>query len=39
MRFQYFLPVGIATAPGGRTGDTELAAEVMAYLKEAVKGF
>ncbi|KAJ7913368.1 NAD(P)-binding protein [Mycena leptocephala] len=36
---KYFLPVGIATAPGGRTGDTELAAEVMAYLKEAVKGF
>ncbi|KAJ6553017.1 NAD-P-binding protein, partial [Mycena capillaripes] len=36
---KYFLPVGIAKAPGGRTGDTELAAEVIAYMKDAVKEF
>ncbi|KAJ7437989.1 NAD(P)-binding protein [Mycena galericulata] len=36
---KYFLPVGVATPPGGMTGDKELAAEVIAYLKEAVKEF
>ncbi|KAJ6553015.1 hypothetical protein B0H19DRAFT_1263439 [Mycena capillaripes] len=36
---KYFLPVGIAKAPGERTGDTELAAEVIAYMKAAVKEF
>ncbi|KAJ7679500.1 NAD(P)-binding protein [Mycena polygramma] len=36
---KYFLPVGIATAPGGRTGDKQLATEVMAYMKDAVKDF
>ncbi|KAJ7476685.1 NAD(P)-binding protein [Mycena latifolia] len=36
---KYFLPVGKATPPGGRTGDKELAAEVMEYLKAAVADF
>ncbi|KAJ6476527.1 NAD(P)-binding protein [Mycena vitilis] len=36
---KYFLPVGVATAPGGRTGDKQLAEEVMAYMKDAVKDF
>ncbi|KAJ6579231.1 NAD(P)-binding protein [Mycena vulgaris] len=36
---KYFLPVGIDTPPGGRSGDTKLAEEVMAYLKAAVAEF
>ncbi|KAJ7491400.1 NAD(P)-binding protein [Mycena galericulata] len=36
---KYFLPVGVAKPPGGITGDKELAADVIAYLKEAVKEF
>ncbi|KAJ7438006.1 NAD(P)-binding protein [Mycena galericulata] len=36
---KYFLPVGVAKPPGGSTGDKELAADVIAYLKEAVKEF
>ncbi|KAJ7190407.1 NAD(P)-binding protein [Mycena pura] len=36
---KYFLPVGIATSPGGRTDDEQLAVEVVKYLKDAIEGF
>ncbi|KAJ7155632.1 NAD(P)-binding protein [Mycena filopes] len=36
---KYFMPVGVATPPGGRTDDAALRAEVMAYMMEAIKGF
>ncbi|KAJ6530779.1 NAD-P-binding protein [Mycena capillaripes] len=36
---KYFVPVGVAKPPGRRSGDTQLAHEVMVYLKEAVEGF
>ncbi|KAJ7745823.1 NAD(P)-binding protein [Mycena maculata] len=36
---KYFLPVGVATPPGGRTDDKQLADEVITYLKGAVEGF
>ncbi|KAJ7182395.1 NAD(P)-binding protein [Mycena crocata] len=36
---KYFLPVGIDRKPGGLGGDSEIAADVIAYLKGAVDGF
>ncbi|KAJ7114938.1 NAD-P-binding protein [Mycena epipterygia] len=36
---KYFLPVGVATPPGGQTDDAELAGEMMAFLRGAVEGF
>ncbi|KAF8191666.1 hypothetical protein K438DRAFT_1721189 [Mycena galopus ATCC 62051] len=39
MNGKYFVPVGVSKTPGGAVGDTELEAEVIAYMKEAVKGF
>ncbi|KAJ7088841.1 NAD(P)-binding protein [Mycena belliarum] len=36
---KYFMPVGVDTRPGGRTGDGELAKEVIQYLKAAIAEF
>jgi hypothetical protein len=36
---QFFVPVGVPKTPGGASSDTELEAEVVAYMKEAVKEF
>ncbi|KAJ7819802.1 hypothetical protein B0H14DRAFT_3876552 [Mycena olivaceomarginata] len=35
----FFVPVGVPKTPGGASSDTELEAEVVAYMKEAVKEF
>ncbi|KAJ7348842.1 NAD(P)-binding protein [Mycena albidolilacea] len=36
---KFFVPVGVPKTPGGAPSDTELEAEVVAYMKEAVKEF
>ncbi|KAJ6568673.1 NAD(P)-binding protein, partial [Mycena capillaripes] len=36
---KYFVPVGVSKTPGGPLADTVLEAELVAYLKNAVKGF
>ncbi|KAJ7074546.1 NAD(P)-binding protein [Mycena amicta] len=36
---KYFMPVGIETAPGGKTADKQLAGEMLAWLKRTVEGF
>ncbi|KAJ7891375.1 NAD(P)-binding protein [Mycena olivaceomarginata] len=36
---KFFVPVGVPKTPGGASSDTELEAEVVAYMKEAVKEF
>ncbi|KAJ7074699.1 NAD(P)-binding protein [Mycena amicta] len=36
---KYFMPVGIETAPGGKTADKQLAGEMLAWLKRTAEGF